>query len=46
MVFRFGRERKLTVSRSGAATAGDGGNANTGVQIIVRDAASPPPRSA
>ena len=40
------RVRKLAVSRSGAATAGDGGNVNTGVQVIVHDAASLPARSA
>jgi tetratricopeptide (TPR) repeat protein len=38
--------RRLAVSRSGSATAGDGGNVNTGVQVIVQGAASPPARSA
>src|SRR5713226_1328457 len=32
--------------RSGAASAGDGSNVNTGVQVIVQKAASPPARSA
>jgi hypothetical protein len=40
-----GRRGLAGVRRSGAASAGDGSNVNTGVQVIVQEVASPPARS-